>query len=127
MSRPIRPRSAINRRRVHCCTIESMPLDADPAILHAVHTVYTTDLSLPEEWSDTQRAEFIAAEAETITWMVRAEAGTISDRNIEDWSRRAGGQIPDDELRSAMMSLARDQALTHVMSTELYELIATDE
>lgn len=127
MSRPIRPRSATSRRRIHGCTIESMPLNADPAILHAVLTVYTTDLSLPEEWTDTQRAEFITAEAEKITWMVRAEAGTIGDRRIEDWSRRTGGEIPDDELRAAMMTLARDQALAQVMSTELYELIATAE
>lgn len=127
MSRRIRPRSATLRRRIHACTIESMPLDTDPAILEAVRTVYTTDLGLPDEWTDTQRAEFITAEADKITWMVRAEAGTIGDLSIKDWTRRAHGQPPDDAVRATMMADARAQALITVMNSELYELIAVDD
>ena len=46
-------------RRVHACTSEDMPPPVDPAIHRAVQTIYTTDLGLPEEWTDAQRAEFI--------------------------------------------------------------------
>ncbi|MGB3485173.1 MAG: hypothetical protein WBB07_23530 [Mycobacterium sp.] len=126
MSRPIRPRSANRRRRIHACTIESMPLDTDPTILHAVNTVYTTDLGLPDEWTDTQRAEFIAAEAEKITWMVRAEAGTLGDRRVALWKRQHCTP-PHPRVEDALRRAARTDAVRAVMHQELYELIASDD
>lgn len=95
----------------------------DPGILHAVQTVYTTDLGLPEEWTDDQRTEFIAAEADKITWMARAQAATLGDRSIHDWTRRHGGQLPNRSTQTALRTQARAHAVRQVLSTELYELI----
>ena len=104
-----------------------MPLETDPKILRAVQTVYTTDLGLPDDWTDSRRAEFIADEAEKITWMVWAEAGTIGDLQIMDWCRRSGVAAPNPAVRSTLMAEARTQALTSVLNTELYELIMSDD
>jgi hypothetical protein len=94
----------------------------DPDILHAVQTVYTTDLGLPEEWTNAQRTEFIDAEADKITWMARAQAATFCDRSIHDWTRRHGGP-PSPSTQTALRIEARTQAVRQVLSTELYELI----
>ena len=126
MSRSIRTGAGKRSRRVRACTFDSMPLEADPEILRAVEKVYTTDLGLPEDWTDAQRSEFITYEAEKITWMVRAGAGTVGDRSIEDWTRRSGGQAPDSAVRDTLMAEARAQALALVLNTELYDLITHD-
>jgi hypothetical protein len=94
--------------------------------LSAVYTVYTTDLGLPDDWTDARRAEFIAAEADKITWMVRAQASTLGDQSVEQWTRRHGGNDPNPTVRSALKIAARTQALHFVLNTELYELIAPD-
>ncbi|WP_133056228.1 hypothetical protein [Mycolicibacterium tusciae] len=103
-----------------------MPLETDPSILHAVKTVYTTDLGLPHDWTDAQRAELIEYEADKITWMVRSQASTLGDQSIEQWTRRNDGRAPDRMVRSALRTAARAQALHIVLNTELYELIASD-
>ncbi|RAV10022.1 hypothetical protein DQP55_16135 [Mycolicibacterium sp. GF69] len=103
-----------------------MPLETDPSILHAVQTVYTTDLGLPEEWTDAQRTEFIADEADKITWMGRAQASTLGDQSVEQWTRRHDGRAPDPGVLSALRIAARARALHVVLSTELYELITPD-
>ncbi|MBY0286557.1 MAG: hypothetical protein K2X52_05360 [Mycobacteriaceae bacterium] len=103
-----------------------MPLETAPGILHAVKTVYTTDLGLPEGWTDAQREEFIEYEANKITWMVRAQASTLGDRSIEEWTRRHDGRAPDPRVRSALRIAARAQALHIVLNTELYGLTASD-
>ncbi|BDX31549.1 hypothetical protein TUM20985_20960 [Mycobacterium antarcticum] len=126
MSRSIWTGATDKLRRVRACTFESMPLETDPKILSAVHEVYTTDLGLPDDWTAPQRAEFIADEAEKITWMVWAEAGTTGERSIQDWTRRSGGRAPDRAVRGTLMAEARIQAITYVLNTELYEQITTD-
>lgn len=126
MSRSIQDRVATSTKRVRMCTVESMPLQTDPGILHAVNTVYTTDLGLPEGWTDAQRAEFIEYEANKITWMVRAQASTLGDKRIEQWTHRHYGRVPDPKVRSVLRFAARAQALQLVLDTELYELIASD-
>ncbi|WP_333893235.1 hypothetical protein [Mycolicibacterium gadium] len=108
------------------CTLESIPLETDPGILHAVKAVYTTDLGLPYDWTYAQRAEFIEYEADKITWMVRAQASTLGDQSIEQWTRRHDGRAPDPMVQSALRTAARAQALHIVLNTELYELIASD-
>jgi hypothetical protein len=103
-----------------------MPLEIDPTILSAVQSVYTTDLGLPEDWTDAQRAEFIDAEAGVITWMVQAKAGTLVGQCVEEWTRQHGARpnsIAQKELRIA----ARAEALEIVMNNELYELIPSDK
>ena len=69
------PARTARPRRVHACMSETMPPPVDPAVHRAVQTVYTTDLGLPEEWTEAQRADFIDAEVDKITWMARADAG----------------------------------------------------
>ncbi|WP_349319081.1 hypothetical protein [Mycolicibacterium canariasense] len=99
----------------------------DPGILHAVQRVYTTDLGLPEEWTDSQRAVFMDAEVDKITWMARAQAATLGERSIHDWTRRHGGQLPNLSTQTALRAQARAQAVRQVLSTELFELIAGPE
>jgi hypothetical protein len=102
-----------------------MPLDIDPNILSAVQSVYTTDLGLPEDWTDAQRAEFIEAEASKITWMVRAQASTLGEQSVEQWARRHGVR-PNSNMQNGLKIAARAEALHLVLNTELYELIASD-
>lgn len=105
---------------------ETMPPPIDPAIHRAVQTVYTTDLGLPEEWTQVQRADFIDAEVDKITWMARAHAATLGERSIQDWTRRHGGHLPNQSTQSVLRAQARAQAVRQVLSTELYELIHTE-
>jgi len=102
---------------------EDMPPPVDPAIHRAVQTVYTTDLGLPEEWTDAQRTKFIDEEVDIITWKARAHAATLGDRSIHDWTRRHGGQPPDLSTQSALRAQARAEAVRQILSAELYELI----
>lgn len=121
------PTRTARPRRVHACTSETMPPPVDPAVHRAVQTVYTTDLGLPEEWTDAQRTEFIDAEVDKITWMARAHAETFGDRSIHDWTRRHDGQPPDLSTQTTLRTQARAQAVRQVLSTELYELIEADD
>ena len=121
------PTRTARPRRVHACMSEAMPPPADPAVHRAVQTVYTTDLGLPEEWTDAQRADFIDAEVDKITWMARADAATLGERSIHDWARRHGGQLPNLSTQTALRAQARAQAVRQVLSTELYELIEADD
>lgn len=123
MSRSLKKGLSKMTRRVHACTFESMPLETDPKILIAVETVYSTELGLPEDWTDAQRSSFIAHEAEVITWMVCAEAGTIGDRSVQEWTRRSGGRAPDHAERTVLIADARRQALKRVLLTQLYEQV----
>lgn len=100
-----------------------MPPPVDPAIRGAVQTVYTTELRLPEEWTDAQRAQFIDEEAAKITWMARATAATLGERRIHDWAPRHGDRSPDQSTQTALRTQARADAIREVLSTELYELI----
>lgn len=103
-----------------------MPPGIDPGILHAVHTVYSTDLGLPEDWTDAQRTAFLEREADDITWMARAHAATLGDLRIQQWSRGHGGHDPNPSTRAVLRAQARAEALRQVLNTELYELIADD-
>ena len=69
----------------------------DPEILKAVQTVYSTDLGLPEEWTDPQRTEFITAEADKISSMAASMAETLWEQAITAWSRQP--QRADTEPR----------------------------
>ncbi|MGF2952120.1 hypothetical protein ACOJVP_07205 [Mycobacterium sp. THU-M116] len=103
-----------------------MPIPTNPDILRAVHTAYTTDLGLPEEWTDDQREEFIRTEAGKITWMARARAETLAEAGIRHWAQR-NRQMPDPLTQSALRIASRAQAVHQVLSGELYELIAVDD
>ena len=121
------PARTARPRRVHACMSEIMPPPVDPAIHRAVQTVYTTDLGLPEEWTEAQRAVFIEAEVDKITWMARADAATLGDRSIQDWARRHVGQLPNLSTQTALRTQARAEAVCQVLSAELYELIEADD
>lgn len=99
----------------------------DPEILKAVQTVYTTDLGLPEEWTPTQRTEFITAEADKISSMTASMAETLWEQAITAWSRNHNGQTPNHATKVALLEAAQAQAANTVLNTELYELIATDD
>ncbi|ANW65113.1 hypothetical protein BCA37_17290 [Mycobacterium sp. djl-10] len=102
-----------------------MRLPTDEGIFNAVQTVYTTDLALPDEWDCDRRMGFLEAEAEKIAWMVRAEADTISDQDIEKWIGQHGC-YPDSSTQRTIRLAARAEAMQSVLNTELYELIAVD-
>jgi hypothetical protein len=99
----------------------------DPEILKAVQTVYSTDLGLPEEWTDPQRTEFITAEATKISSMAASMAETLWEQAITAWSRQRNGQTPSHATKVALLEAARKQAAQTVLNNELYELISTDE
>ncbi len=115
---------ALRRRTsgVRACGTESMPLAIDPEVLRTVQAVYNSELGLPDDWSDSRRAAFLNAEAEKITWMVRAQAGAIGDERVYQWTRQHGVP-PDLELQRHLFGSARSEALRAVLRSELYELI----
>lgn len=59
--------------------------------------------------------------------MAWAQAGTIGDRSVEDWTRRSGGHAPNRAVRDKLMARARVEALTTVLNSELYELVPPDD
>lgn len=99
----------------------------DPAILKAVQTVYSTDLSLPEEWTPEQRTEFLTAEADKISSMAASMAEELWEKAIAVWSRNRRGKTPNHATKVALLEAARAQAAQTVLNNELYELIETDE
>lgn len=115
---------ALRRRtsRVRACDTEAMPLALDPEVLSTVRAVYSSELGLPDDWTDSRRTAFLNAEAEKITWMVRAQAGAIGDERIYQWTRQHG-MPPDLEIQRDLFSSARTEALRAVLRSELYELI----
>lgn len=99
----------------------------DPEILNAVQTVYSTDLSLPDEWTPQQRSEFLTAEADKISSMAGSMTETLWEQAIAAWSRSRNGQTPNHATKVALLDAARVQATKTVLNNELYELIETDE
>ncbi|BBZ04199.1 hypothetical protein MCHIJ_36360 [Mycolicibacterium chitae] len=99
-----------------------MPLALDPEVLSTVQAVYSSELGLPDDWTQSRRTAFLNAEAEKITWMVRARAGTIGDERVYQWTRQHG-MPPDLETQRQLFSSARTEALRAVLRSELYELI----
>lgn len=99
----------------------------DPEILKAVQTVYSTDLSLPEEWSPQQREQFLMSEADKISSMASSMAEELWEQAITVWSRNRNGKTPNHATKVALLEAARAQAAKTVLNNELYEPIETDE
>ena len=99
----------------------------DPEILTTVQTVYSTDLSLPEEWTPEQRNEFLTAEADKISSMAASLAEQLWEQAITMWIRHRNGQTPSHATNVALLASARRQAAQTVLNDELYELIATEQ
>ncbi|KUH91851.1 hypothetical protein AU187_04315 [Mycobacterium sp. IS-1556] len=99
----------------------------DPEILKAVQTVYSTELSLPEEWTPEQRTDFLTAEADKISSMAASMAEELWEKAIAAWSRQRNGQTPNHATKVALLESARAQAAQTVLNNELYDLIETDE
>ena len=99
----------------------------DPEILKTVQTVYSTDLSLPEEWTPQQRNEFLTAEADKISSMAASMAEQLWEQAITMWIRNRNGQTPSHATNVALLASARKQAAQTVLNDELYELIATEQ
>lgn len=99
----------------------------DPEILQVVQTVYTTDLSLPEEWTPERRSQFLTAEADKISSMASSMAEELWEKAIAVWSRNRDGTTPNHATKVALLEAARAQAARTVLKNELYDLISTDE
>ncbi|WP_308161695.1 hypothetical protein [Mycolicibacterium goodii] len=99
----------------------------DPEILKAVTTVYSTDLSLPEEWTPERRNEFLTAEADKISSMAASMAEELWEKAIAAWTRQHNGQTPNHATKVALLQAAREQAARTVLHNELYEMVEIDE
>lgn len=99
----------------------------DPEILKAVTTVYSTDLSLPEEWTPERRNEFLTAEADKISSMAASMAEELWEKALAAWSRQRDGQTPNHATKVALLKAAREQAARTVLHNELYEMVEIDE
>jgi hypothetical protein len=99
----------------------------DPEILKAVTTVYSTDLSLPEEWTPERRNEFLTAEADKISSMAASMAEELWEKALVAWSRQRDGQTPNHATKVALLKAAREQAARTVLNNELYEMVEIDE
>lgn len=99
----------------------------DPEILKAVQMVYSTDLSLPEEWSPERRDHFLRAEADKISSMAASMTEELWEKALAEWSRQRHGQTPNHATKVALLEAARAQAARTVLNNELYELIESDE
>lgn len=94
-----------------------------PQIRQAVHRVYATDLSLPPEWAEQQRQQYLDEEADKISEMVLSTAATMSQQAITLWHRTHPDQKLDSVTTEALSREAYLAAMRQVLSTELYELI----
>ena len=92
-----------------------------------VQTVYTTDLSLPEEWTPERRNQFLTAEADKISSMAASMAEELGEEAIAVWRRNRNGTTPNHATKVALLEAARAQAAQTVLNNELYDLISTDE
>lgn len=128
--RTIWPATASRTRTSRICSASSTTQAVtviDPEILKAVTTVYSTDLSLPEEWTPQRRNEFLTAEADKISSMAASMAEELWEKALVVWSRQRNGQTPNHATKVALLQAAREQAARTVLNNELYELIETDE
>lgn len=98
-----------------------------PQIQKAVHRVYSTDLSLPPEWAEQQRHQYLDEEADKISEMVLSTATTLNQQAIAQWHRRHPHQRLDSATTEALSKQAYLAAMRQVLSTELYELIPSLE
>lgn len=99
----------------------------DPEIVRVVQTVYTTDLSLPGEWTPERRSQFLMAEADKISSMASTMAEDLWEKAIAVWSRNRNGKTLNHATKVALLEAARAQAARTVLKNELYDLISTDE
>lgn len=89
--------------------------------------VYATSLSLPDEWSAAQRAEFLETEATRMTYRVDDLWDHMASHAINEWRRTHDGEFPDFFTKVGMINNSRLQAMEVVLSNELYELIPEEE
>ena len=99
----------------------------DPEILKTVQTVYSTDLSLPQEWPQQRREQFLLAEADKISSMAASLSEELWEKAIEAWSRQHNGQTPNHATKVALLEAARTRATQTVLNNELFDLIESDE
>ncbi|MCH9731734.1 MAG: hypothetical protein K0U84_18990 [Actinomycetia bacterium] len=99
----------------------------DPQILKAVQTAYSTDLSLPEDWTPEQRETFMMTEADDISSMTASLAEELWEEAITSWKCRHKGETPNHATKVSLLEAARGQAAQRVLNNELYELITTEE
>ncbi|MBY0441724.1 MAG: hypothetical protein K2Q25_06250, partial [Mycobacteriaceae bacterium] len=93
-----------------------------PEIRQIVHTVYTDHLHLPEEWSATQRQEFIETQASTISHQIAELAAELGEQAVADW-RAQHGNYPDYLTKVGLLNTATAAAKEIVLNNELYEMI----
>ena len=85
--------------------------------------VYKNFLSLPEQWSPEQRAEFLENEATRMSDRVADLEDHMASHAINEWRRTHDGEFPDFFTKVGMINNSRLQAMEVVLSNELYELI----
>lgn len=95
-----------------------------PEVQKAVHHVYTTNLSLPPDWTEHQRLQFLTEEAQTISEMVLLNAATQSRHDIETWRREHPDQHLNPTIEEHLSQVAYNSAMRNVLNTELFDLIA---
>ncbi|MGO9103405.1 MAG: hypothetical protein ACLP9Y_29680 [Mycobacterium sp.] len=97
-----------------------------PEIQQIVAEVYSGPLQLPDEWSQTQRQDFIETEAAKISYQVAELAAEMGAEVVGEWTRTRG-QHPDYLTKVGLLNTARLQAMEIVLNKELYEQIPTGD
>ncbi|WP_234790994.1 hypothetical protein [Mycolicibacterium wolinskyi] len=97
-----------------------------PEIRQIVRNVYDQHLPLPQEWTASQREQFMEAEASRISRQVADLAAQMGEQAVQHWQNHHG-QPPDYLTKVGLLNNAHSQAMETVLSTELYEQIPPTE
>lgn len=97
-----------------------------PEIAQIVADVYTSHLSLPPEWTPTQRQSFLDRTAATLSRQIAELAAELGEQAVQDWIT-SHGEHPDYRTKVGLLNTATASAREMVLTSELYELIPAPE
>lgn len=93
-----------------------------PEIAQIVSDVYTTHLSLPPEWTPSQRQSFLDRTAATLSRQIAELAAQLGEQAVQEWIT-SHGEHPDYLTKVGLLNTATASAREMVLTSELYELI----
>lgn len=94
-------------------------------IAEIVDNIYTNylDHELPDDWTPTQRRQFLDDRAAAISRQILVLADEMAARAIAEWTGHHNGQHPDYLTHVGLINTTRLQAKEIVLHNELYEQI----
>lgn len=93
-----------------------------PEIAQIVAEVYTHHLTLPPDWTPTQRQGFLDKTAATLSRQIAELAAELGEQAVHGWTDEHG-EHPDYLTKVGLLNTATASAKEIVLANQLYELI----